>query len=153
MNKIIGLYLQALNTSIVVFIFSTSIVYAGVGGEGKKPISSVTYDHVLNWSLGLVFVLGLFIACIWFMQKMGKLPINSREKMKVVAGISLGGREKLVLVQIGEKQMVLGVSPGRVNNLLVLEGEDCMLQESSDKKAEGEFAKNLKQIMAGSLNE
>jgi flagellar protein FliO/FliZ len=130
-----------------------SAVYAGAGIESKKIVKSVTYDHVLNWLLGLVFVLGLFFACIWFMRKMGALPVNSREKMKVVAGLSLGGREKLILVQIGEKQMVLGVSPGSVNNLLVLEGEDCMFQEDSDKKAGGEFAKNLKQVMAGSLNE
>lgn len=135
------------------FIFSASSVYAEADIESKKVVNSVSYDHVLNWSVGLIVVLGVFFACIWLMRKMGTLPSYSREKMKVIAGLSLGGREKLVLVQIGEKQMVLGVSPGRVNNLLVLEGEDCVSLESNEKITEGEFAKNLKQMIGGSSNE
>jgi flagellar protein FliO/FliZ len=90
------------------------------------------------------------------MKKMGALsPINSRDKMKVVAGLSLGGREKIVLVQVGEKQLLLGVSPGKIDNLLVLEGDDCIYQEKNNgmSEAENDFSHKLKQIMKGSLNE
>ena len=53
-------------------------------------------------------------------------------------------------MQIGNKQMVLAVTPGRINKLLVLEDEDKIVQQS---KTEGDFSFKLKQIMSGSSNE
>lgn len=144
--------MRALITGISFLLFSVSSAYAAIDIDAKKPAKLVTYDHVLNWALGLMIVLALFFACIWLMRKVGALPENSKQKMRVIAGLSLGGRDRVVLVQVGEKQVMLGVSPGRVNNLLVLEGNECITQESSDKP-EGEFSQKLKQVMTGSLNE
>jgi flagellar protein FliO/FliZ len=139
--------------SITVFLFSISSAYAAIDIDGKKPTRLVTYDHVVSWALGLIIVIALFFACIWLMRKMGALPENSKQKMRVIAGLSLGGREKVMLVQVGEKQIVLGVSPGRINNLLVLEDNDQVVQETKERPAEGEFSEKLKQIMTGTLNE
>jgi flagellar protein FliO/FliZ len=122
----------------------------------QKGVEAITYEHVSNWAISLFVVLCLFFVCVWLMKKMGALsPINSRDKMKVVAGLSLGGREKIVLVQVGEKQLLLGVSPGKIDNLLVLEGDDCIYQEKNNgmSEAENDFSHKLKQIMKGSLNE
>ncbi len=118
-----------------------------------KPTKVVTSDHVMSWALGLIIVIALFFACIWLMRKMGALPENSKQKMRGIAGLSLGGREKVMLVQVGEKQIVLGVSPGRINNLLVLEENDRVVQEVKERDAESEFSQKLKQIMTGTLNE
>jgi flagellar protein FliO/FliZ len=87
------------------------------------------------------------------MRKMGNLSINSRENMKVISALSLGMREKLILVQVGEKQLLLGVTAGRIDNLLVLEGEQQLFQQQSDKQSDGEFSKKLKQLIAGSASE
>jgi len=145
--------LRILIASITIFLFSISATYAAIDIDGKKPTRLVTYDHVMSWALGLIIVIALFFACIWLMRKMGALPENSKQKMRVIAGLSLGGREKVMLVQVGEKQIVLGVSPGRINNLLVLEDNDRVVQETKERPAEGEFSEKLKQIMTGTLNE
>jgi flagellar protein FliO/FliZ len=145
--------LRILIASITIFLFSISATYAAIDIDGKKPTRLVTYDHVMSWALGLIIVIALFFACIWLMRKMGALPENSKQKMRVIAGLSLGGREKVMLVQVGEKQIVLGVSPGRINNLLVLEDNDRVVQETKERPAEGEFSQKLKQIMTGTLNE
>jgi flagellar protein FliO/FliZ len=145
--------LRILIASITIFLFSISATYAAIDIDGKKPTRLVTYDHVMSWALGLIIVIALFFACIWLMRKMGALPENSKQKMRVIAGLSLGGREKVMLVQVGEKQIVLGVSPGRINNLLVLEDNDQVVQETKERPAEGEFSEKLKQIMTGTLNE
>ncbi len=139
--------------STTIFLFSISSVYAAINVDGKKPAKLVTYDHVMNWVLGLIIVIALFFACIWLMRKMGALPENSKQKMRVLAGLSLGGRDRVVLVQVGGQQLVLGVSPGRINNLLVLEGDDRVAEETKEKPVEGEFSQKLKQIMTRSLNE
>ncbi len=145
--------LKVLIYSLLVLFFSYTQVFAAVDAESKKIGKAISYQHVLNWSLGLIIVLSLFFACIWMMRKMGNISIHSRENMKVVSALSLGMREKLILVQVGEKQLLLGVTPGRIENLLVLEDEEQLFQQASNKQVEGEFARKLKQLMSGSANE
>jgi len=136
-----------------VAIFSFSSISMAIEAESKQTAAPVSYTHVLNWSIGLVIVLGIFFACIWFMKKMGTLPINAKDNMKVVGGLSLGMREKLVLVQLGEKQLLLGVTPGNIEKLMVLEGEDKLFQKSVTEGSEADFSSKLKQIMSGTANE
>lgn len=145
--------MRIITTITTIFLFSISSVCTAIEIDGKKPTKLVTYDHVVSWAFGLIIVIALFFACIWLMRKMGALPENSKQKMRVIAGLSLGGREKVILLEVGEKQLVLGVSPGGINNLLVLEDNDRVVQETKERPAEGEFSQKLKQIMTGTLNE
>ncbi len=121
--------------------------------QSKQAVTTVSYTHVLNWSIGLAIVLGLFFACVWFMKKMGTLPVNAKDNMKVVGGLSLGMREKLVLVQVGEKQLLLGITPGKIEKLMVLGDEENLYRQNNSTGAENDFSKKLKQIMSGSENE
>lgn len=137
----------------MVFLCLISTAYAAVDADIKKPGEIVTYDHVLSWSLGLLIVLSLIFVCLWFMRKMGALPISAKQNMKVIAGLSLGMREKLILVQVGDKQLLLGVTSNRIDNLIVLEGDEQLFQDNPEGRVESEFAKKLKQLMTGSANE
>ncbi len=113
----------------------------------------MSYSQIMNWGLGLIVVLSIFFACVWFMRKTGALPTQTKDNMQVVGGLSLGMREKLVLVQVGKKQMVLAVTPGKIDNLLVLDGEDQLYQEKQSDVAKSDFSNKLKQMMAGTLRE
>lgn len=141
--------MRALINYGIFFLCSISSVFAAANNETHKVVNTVSYEHVLNWSLGLIIVLCLFFACIWMMRKMGTLPGKTKDSMKVVAGLSLGMREKIVLVQMGERQLVLGVTPGRVEKLLILEGSDQLFQDKSDSTYGGDFSSKLKQVMTG----
>jgi flagellar protein FliO/FliZ len=71
--------------------------------------------------LGLLLVVGTILALAWLSRRLnGVLPGNGK-LMKVLAVLPLGSREKLVLVEVGEQQLVLGVTPGQINTLHVLE--------------------------------
>jgi len=70
--------------------------------------------------------------------------------MRIVGGLSLGMREKVILLQVGKKQLILGVTPGRIDALHVLEGEDCL--NSNEPPSIGKdsgFAAIVKQAMKG----
>lgn len=139
-------------SSVLILLCVTQIVYAAVGST-QKAADPVSYQHVLNWSLGLVIVLCLIFACLWVMRKTGALPNYSKQNMQVINALSLGMREKLIVVQVGDKQLVLGVTPGRIDKLLVLEGSEQIDQKSNEKKTDGDFAAKLKQLMAGTNHE
>jgi len=114
----------------------------------KQTIKALSYGNMLNWLVGLLLVLGIFFLCVWSMRKVNGLVVNNADKMRVVGGLSLGMREKVVLLQVGKKQLLLGVTPGRIDTLHVLEGEDCLNTEIPQVNiAESGFAKHLLQAI------
>jgi flagellar protein FliO/FliZ len=95
-----------------------------------------------------LIVLGAFFLCIWVLRKITGLNASGTGRMRVVDGLSLGMREKVILLQVGKKQLVLGVTPGRIQTLEVLEGEDCLVKEDMPNPAgKGVFAQKLMQAM------
>ncbi len=117
----------------------------------KQTVRTVSSGDVLNWSVGLLVVLAIFFLSVWVLRKSGQLSIGGVEKMRVLSGLSLGMREKVVLLQVGQKQLVLGVTPGRIETLLVLEGDDRLLAHQPTEAGDGNnFSLKLKQAMKGS---
>jgi flagellar protein FliO/FliZ len=129
--------------------FSICFAVPGVDAP-KQAVRTVSSGDMLHWGAGLLIVLGIFFLCVWGMRKLGGITVNGAEKMRVVGGLSLGMREKVVLLQIGKKQLVLGVTPGRIDALHVLEGDDCL--NSSDPptiEKDSGFAAIVAQVMKG----
>jgi flagellar protein FliO/FliZ len=94
--------------------------------EEKAPVSSVLADnnvtsHLLQTTLGLLAVLAVIIAIGWAVKRFGNLRGGVQGQMKIVGGLSLGTRERVVLLQVGEQQLVLGVAPGQIRTLHVLD--------------------------------
>jgi len=95
-----------------------------------------------------MIVLGVFFMCVWGVRKLNGLTVDGTEQMRIVGGLSLGMREKVILVQAGRKQLILGVTPGRIETLHVLENGDC-LGKAQAVDAEIGFAQRLMQAMKG----
>jgi len=83
-----------------------------------EPFSMV---NMLNMVMGLVVVVALILGLAWVLKKYGRLPVNNQVEMKILGGLSLGTREKALLVQVEGQRFLLGVAPGRVNTLHVME--------------------------------
>lgn len=95
----------------------------------KQAIRALAFSDIAKWGVGLLMVLSVFLLCVWGMHKLTALTMGGAEKMRVVGGLSLGRRERVLLLQVGKKQLVLGVTPGRIETLHVLEGDDCLVKE------------------------
>lgn len=110
----------------------------------KQTVRTVAYSDIAGWSMGLLIVLSVFFLCVWGVRKLSGLTVSGTEKMRVVGGLSLGMREKVILLQVGKKQLILSVTPGRIETLHVLEGDDCLSREETvSAPAETGFAQKL----------
>lgn len=107
----------------------------------------VTSGDIMQWLLALLAVLAVFLVLVWLLRKSGSLSLLNKGQLAIVAGLSLGMREKLVLVRVGDKQVLLGVTAGRIDKLLELEGEQRLFQTPAEKDDAGSFAQKLMQIM------
>lgn len=115
-----------------------------------QTLSASSSPSVWSSLFALILVLSLFFGCIWLLRKIngGNVGMNNT-KLKIIGGIALGMREKVVLLQVGSKQLVLAVTPGRIETLTVLEGEDCLTNPHAKPviEMEGSFAQKLMQAL------
>lgn len=67
--------------------------------------------------LWLGVIIGLILALAWAARRFSAFKPMTGHNMKVVGALPVGSRERVVIVQVGERQMLLGVAPGCVNYL------------------------------------
>jgi flagellar protein FliO/FliZ len=118
----------------------------------KQSARTISSGDMLHWGMGLLIVLAIFFFCAWGMRKLSGISAGGTEKMRVVGGLSLGMREKVILLQVGKKQLVLGVTPGRIDALHVLEGDDCLGNEPLPTGKDSGFGAIVQQVMKGRTN-
>lgn len=90
-------------------------ILAGTGLSDPNMASSL-----IQTTLGLLVVLMVIGGAAWAFKRFGNFQTGAHGKLKIVGGISLGSRERVVLLQVGSQQLVLGVSPGQIQTLHVL---------------------------------
>jgi flagellar protein FliO/FliZ len=104
----------------------------------------LTSQSIMQMILGLALVIAVILILAWVLRRVSGLQ-QSHQKMKVISSLSLGTRERAVLIEVGKKQVLLGVAPGRVSLL------ESFSEPVIPASPESEFAKSLKSSMdAGS---
>lgn len=87
----------------------------------ESPASGITGAYMLQVTGSLLLVFGCIFALFFAMRKLNSLPAKSDSALGVIGSIRLGNREKAVLIKVGDKQLLIGVTPGSVNTLHELE--------------------------------
>lgn len=72
---------------------------------------------------GLAVVVGLLLGALWIIKRMSG-PRGAAGGLKVLGAAPVGTRERVVLVELAGKVLVLGVTPGSVNTLHTLDVEE-----------------------------
>jgi flagellar protein FliO/FliZ len=130
-----------------------SVAYAIETAAGQivgESVPEFSKSTISNGFFALALVLGLLFVCVWLLRKLnGRNGVSIAGKMRIVGGIALGMRERIVLLQVGTKQLVLAVTPGRIETLAVLEGEECLVQPVNPAPTDRDvpFAQQLMQAL------
>ena len=90
-------------------------IASGVGAGTAVPALGV--GAVLQTIVGLLIVIGLVFGCAWLARRFGLQPGNRGGLVKTIGGASLGGKERVAVVEIGDTWLVLGAAPGNVRLL------------------------------------
>jgi flagellar protein FliO/FliZ len=72
-------------------------------------------------TLSLLLVLAAVFAAAFMVRRLRGLGKFGSQAITVIADLGLGPKERAVLVQVGSQQLLLGVAPGRVSVLHVLD--------------------------------
>ncbi|MBB3255821.1 flagellar protein FliO/FliZ [Paraburkholderia bannensis] len=82
-----------------------------------SAVPSLGFGAVLQTVFGLVLVIAVVFACGWLARRLGLQHGPKNALIKTVGGASLGGKERVAVVEIGDTWLVLGASPGSVTLL------------------------------------
>ena len=106
-------------------------------------VDPISTSNPLTVLLGLLFVLAVIFALAWLVKQYNNSGLMGNRAMKIVASLPLGTRERAVLIEIGEKQILVGVAPGSVNALHVF--DEKVLE--SGGQPEHAFASKLNKLL------
>lgn len=113
---------------------------AAVGNSSGSLIA-----QLLQLAVGLGVVVGLIFLLGYLMRRVGPLAPQGGQHIKLVSSLPLGPRDRLLLVDVGGTQMLLGTSPGRINTLHVFEQPVADL--ASATTGNSDFARKLQAML------
>ena len=105
---------------------------SGIGGQLAQLV------------FGLLLVVGLIFVLAWLMRRVQRAGPGGNQVIELVGSRALGPRDRLVLVQVGNEQVLLGVSPGSITALHVM-NEPVQVPETQN--ATPEFARRLMEAL------
>jgi len=136
--------IKLLNNVIIFFIFFPITAFAEKEITKPATVEAFSLMGALNMAMGLVVVIALILGLAWVLKKYGRLPSHNLVDMKVLGGLSLGTREKAILIEVDNKRLLVGVTPGHIQTLYVLDqpGVDSNIESAADS-FESKFEKVL----------
>ncbi|MFK0314306.1 flagellar biosynthetic protein FliO [Pseudomonas sp. NPDC090233] len=95
--------------------------------------------------LGLLLVVGLIFFLAWLLRRMQGAAPKGGQVIEIVGSRALGPRDRLLLVQVGKEQILIGHTPGSIEALHVM--AEPVEVPASARQATPEFAQRLMELM------
>ncbi|MFI8225150.1 flagellar biosynthetic protein FliO [Pseudomonas sp. NPDC085632] len=122
------------STTTTVPAATAPMVNSGVAGQLTQLV------------FGLLLVLGLIFFLAWLLRRVQQAgPAGKGQVIELIGSRALGPRDRLMLVQVGNEQILLGLSPGTITALHVL--KEPVPVPSTSEKATPDFAQQLLKIL------
>jgi len=127
--------------------FPFSVLAAEPVATAATPMaSSGVAGQLTQLVFGLLLVLGLIFFLAWLLRRVQQAgPAGKGQVIELIGSRALGPRDRLMLVQVGNEQILLGLSPGTITALHVL--KEPVQVPSGTEKATPEFAQRLLELM------
>ncbi|HFL2185697.1 TPA: flagellar biosynthetic protein FliO [Pseudomonas putida] len=94
---------------------------------------------------GLLLVVGLIFFLAWVLRRMQSTAVKGGQVIEIVGSRAIGPRDRLLLVQVGKEQILIGHTPGSIEALHVL--AEPVEVPAGARQATPEFAQRLMELM------
>ncbi|WP_430433262.1 flagellar biosynthetic protein FliO [Methyloversatilis sp.] len=123
---------------------SSGALHAADATAPAAPTSGAGAVIQMLGALGVV--LAALFAVLWLLRRISGGKLAGPAPIRTVGGIAVGSRERVLLLEIGEHWLVVGVAPGSVTGIATLpRGE---LQQDSAQPGAPDFGALLARLKA-----
>lgn len=112
--------------------------------ETESPnTQGISASAMLQTGLGLLLILGLLFVAAYLLKKFNPAHNFGRSGLlRVVGGLMISNRERIVLVEIGDTWLVVGIGPGQMRTLHTMQ-KGAPPPPSFDEKPFGQWLKQM----------
>lgn len=90
------------------------LVWAQSAPASPMPDAGASLMQML---LGLIVVVAAIFAVLWLIKRLSMAPGKAAGALRIVGGTSVGPRERVVLLEVEDTWLLVGVAPGQVRAL------------------------------------
>lgn len=126
---------------------ATATVAAAAGEQASGPLG---FGAALEMMLWLAVVIGVILLCAWGFRRLSGTVLTTASVIRVRSVISVGNRERIALLEVGQKQILVGLCPGQISTLHVFEENVLPPLHDAEKGIavpSGEFASKLQSFI------
>lgn len=123
-------------------------VFAVPSSTPLEPVTGV--GAMLELALALAFVLAVIVAIAWLTRRM-RTAYGTSGPVRVIAEVSLGQKERAVLVQVDGRRLLLGVATGAVSLLHAADAPNAAEPPGTTDVANGTRGPDFASLLRRSL--
>lgn len=102
-----------------------------LAGDASEP-SIYSLRYIAQVFGSLLLVLGCLLGVLYLMKRLHGMPVGEKNTLRVLGTLKVGAREKILLLEAGDNQLLVGVAAGSVRTLHVF---DEPLETRGDTRA------------------
>ena len=131
-------------SAVALFLLGQSVVAA-------EPVTSTSafqgYESFSQMFFGLIVVLAIIFILASVIKKLNLVNVGGNHVINVLATQNLGNKERLLLVQVGNDQILLGMSPGNIRKVHKLSSNVVMENKGPLTQSDTDFTRMLKNVL------
>lgn len=133
------------NILVLILLAHQQSVMAAESAGKIATIEPVSSSYIGRITIGLALIILLIFLLAWVMKKMQLAPQSGQQLIKIISAISVGHRDRIALIQVGEEQILVGLTPGRIQKLHEL--KTVVEVSQSDLMNTAAFSEKFTQLM------
>lgn len=122
-------------------------VAANASAPAATPLTATPIGggrHLASVTLALLAIIALIFLLSWFVKRFGQGGFAQNPHMKVLSALPLGTRERIVLIEAGGQQLLLGITATSINTLHVF-NEPVIVDSGRERSSD--FSQKLMAIL------
>ncbi|AVH39962.1 flagellar biosynthetic protein FliO [Pseudomonas monteilii] len=136
--------MRALAALAVLLVSNACLAAATPAATPATPPGSLG-GQLAQMVFGLLLVVGLIFFLAWMLRRLQSTAVKGGQVIEIVGSRAIGPRDRLLLVQVGKEQILIGHTPGSIEALHVL-AEPVEVPDGA-RQATPEFAQRLMELM------
>ena len=114
-------------------------------------VSELSWTQWLTMTGSFLFVIVLLVATLFLLKRLGtNYPVGAKKRIKIVDTQSLGARQKLLLVAVRDKEILVGIPPHGITRLSDWQLDESELDEelSTELQTQGKIGSFKEALLA-----
>lgn len=132
--------------SASLLMFATTVASAEEAAGGPTLPAVVGSDEILNMAGSLMLIIGAIVVVGWLYLRVKGTHGHNAGFIKILAAQPLGSKERILLVEVANQQLVLGVTSTQIQTLYVLEQS---IDSTASVHTTSRFAERLRTAIGG----